>query len=45
MKKKEIIKQIIRDFHLSEKFDVIPRDIELPVDSGKIITVIGVTSY
>ncbi|MCK5649376.1 MAG: AAA family ATPase, partial [Gammaproteobacteria bacterium] len=42
MKKKEIIKQIIRDFHLSEKFDVIPRDIELPVDSGKIITVIGV---
>ena len=42
MKKKEIIKQIIRDFHLSEKFAVISRDIELPVDSGKIITIIGV---
>jgi len=42
MKKKVIAKQIIRDFHLSDNFDVIPRDIKLPINSGKIITVIGV---
>ncbi len=41
MKKKELIKQIIRSFHLAQKFDVVSRDIELPIDSGKIITLIG----
>ena len=41
MKKKELIKQVIRSFHLAKKFDVVARDIELPVGSGKIITLIG----
>jgi len=41
MKKKELIKQVIRSFHLAQKFDVVGRDIELPIDSGKIITLIG----
>ena len=42
MKKKELIKQIIRTFHLSKKFDVIARDIEIPINTNKIITLIGV---
>ena len=42
MKKKQILKQIIRDFHLSGDFSVKPRALELPIDSGKIITLIGV---
>jgi len=33
---------IIRDFHLNKPFDVIKRDIEIPTDTGKIITLIGV---
>ncbi len=42
MKKKEQLKQIIRDFHLNENFDVKPRDLQPPLDSKKIITLIGV---
>ncbi len=42
MMKKDIIKRIIRDFHLGERFDVKKRNIRLPIDSGKIVTVIGV---
>ncbi len=42
MKKKEQLKQIIRDFHLSENFDVKPRNLQPPVDTKKIITLIGV---
>ena len=42
MKKKEQLKQIIRDFHLSGDFDVKPRNLRPPVDTGKIITLVGV---
>jgi len=42
MKKKEQLKQIIRDFHLSENFDIKPRDLRPPIDTKKIITLIGV---
>lgn len=42
MIKKENLKQIIRDFHLQGKFDVIPRDIPIPLNTGKIITIMGV---
>lgn len=42
MKKKEQIKIIIRDFHLSSFFDVKPRELKLPVDTNKIITLVGV---
>ena len=42
MKKKEQLKQIIRDFHLNDKFDVRPRTIQPPIDTKKIITLIGV---
>ncbi|MBA1437597.1 MAG: ATP-binding protein [Epsilonproteobacteria bacterium] len=42
MKKKEQLKQIIRDFHLSKNFDVKPRDLQPPLDTKKIITLIGV---
>ena len=42
MKKKEQLKQIIRDFHLSENFDVKPRHLQPPIDTKKIITLIGV---
>jgi hypothetical protein len=41
MRKKELLKQIIRDFHLQPVFDVKPRDVQVPLDTGKIITVIG----
>jgi len=39
---KRIIKQIIRDFHLSNRFNVKPRDLKIPIKSKKIITLIGV---
>lgn len=42
MKKKEQLKQIIRDFHLSDKFDVKTRNLQPPISSTKIITLIGV---
>jgi predicted AAA+ superfamily ATPase len=42
MKKKEQIKQIIRDFHLNENFDVKHRTLQPPVDTKKIITLIGI---
>jgi len=42
MKKKELLKQIIRDYHLQDKFNVKPRELKLPIDSGKIITLVGV---
>ncbi len=42
MKKKEQIKQIIRDFHLSGDFDVKPRTLQPPLDTQKIITLVGV---
>ncbi len=42
MKKKEIIKQIIRDFHTDRNFIVKPRLLQPPLDTGKIITLIGV---
>ncbi len=42
MKKKEQLKQIIRDFHLSDNFDVKTRTLQPPIDTNKIITLIGV---
>jgi len=42
MKKKEQLKQIIRDFHLSDNFDVKTRTLQPPIDTKKIITLIGV---
>lgn len=42
MKKKEQVKQIIRDFHLRQSFDVKSRTLQPPVDTKKIITLIGV---
>ena len=41
MKKKEQLKQVIRDFHLQDGFKVLPRDIEIPTSSGKIISLVG----
>ena len=42
MKKKEQLKQIIRDFHLSDDFDVKPRTLQPPIDTQKIITLVGI---
>jgi hypothetical protein len=42
MKKKEQLKQIMRDFHLSDNFDVKTRTLQPPIDTKKIITLIGV---
>ena len=42
MIKKELLKQIIRDFHLQPVFDVKPRDVQVPLGTGKIITLMGV---
>jgi predicted AAA+ superfamily ATPase len=42
MKKKEQLKQIIRDFHLNDNFDVKPRNLQPPINTKKIITLIGV---
>ncbi|MCF6317738.1 MAG: ATP-binding protein [Proteobacteria bacterium] len=36
------IKQIIRDFHLNDAFDVASRELTIPINSGKIITLMGV---
>ncbi|HFC96828.1 MAG TPA: ATP-binding protein [Thermosulfurimonas dismutans] len=38
---KEILKTIIREFHLEELPSFVPRDLRLPLSSGKIITLIG----
>jgi len=40
MKKK--IKQIIRDFQLKEPFEVYSRELQLPINTNKIITLMGV---
>ncbi|MCI0500149.1 MAG: ATP-binding protein [Epsilonproteobacteria bacterium] len=42
MRKKEQLKQIIRDFHLSANFDIKPRTLQPPFSTNKIITLIGV---
>lgn len=42
MKKKEQLKQIIRDFHLSADFDIKPRTLQPPSCTKKIITLVGV---
>ena len=42
MRKKEILKQIIRDFHLAPDFELKPRDFEVPFGTQKIITLVGV---
>ena len=42
MKKKEQLKQIIRDFHLRDDFSVLPRTLSPPINTGKIITLVGV---
>ena len=42
MKKKEQLKQIIRDFHLSDPFEVKSRTLQPPTDTQKIITLVGV---
>lgn len=39
--KKDIIKEIIRDFHVNPLPSRVERDISIPVNSGKIITLIG----
>lgn len=40
--KKDILKTIIRDFHLNPIPKLIERDTTIPLDSGKIISIIGV---
>ena len=42
MKKKEQLKQIIRDFHLTDDFNVKSRSLQPPLGTNKIITLIGV---
>lgn len=42
MGKKELIKQLIVTFQKALPFEVIERELSLPVDSGKIVTVPGV---
>jgi len=39
--KKEILKEIIRNFHVTALPNVIERDISVPFHSGKIITLVG----
>ncbi len=39
--KKDIIKEIIRDFHVAHLPSVVERDISIPFQSGKIITLVG----
>jgi uncharacterized protein len=41
-KMKETFKKIITDFHEHDVLPMIPRDIEIPLDSGKIVSLIGV---
>ena len=48
--KKELLKQIIRDFHVSPLPALKRRTLQVPIDTGKIITLVGVrrsgkTSY
>ncbi len=38
---KEILKTVIREFHLEALPSFVPRDLKLPLSSGKIITLIG----
>ena len=38
---KNIIKTIIRDFHEKDEFELKPRDIDIPLKSGKIVAIIG----
>ena len=39
---KDLLKSIVRDFHLSlPRQDVMPRDLKVPVQSGKIVSLIG----
>ncbi|HBA52916.1 MAG TPA: ATPase [Syntrophorhabdus aromaticivorans] len=40
--KKDILKTIIRDFHVNPIPDLVERDISLPDRSGKIISIVGV---
>lgn len=40
--RKDILKGIIRDFHVEPLPDLFDRDIEVPLSSGKIISLIGV---
>jgi len=40
--KKELIKEIIRDFHKEPLPDTLPRDLRIPLGSGKIVTLVGV---
>lgn len=42
MKRKDVIQSLIAIKQMEIPFNVIPRDLELPVDSGQIITVPGV---
>lgn len=42
MKGKEIIKQLLRDFHTRQLPQVRPREYAVPLNSGKIVTLIGV---
>jgi predicted AAA+ superfamily ATPase len=39
--KKEILKEIIRDFHVNPLPPLIERDITIPLRSGKVITLVG----
>ncbi len=38
---KNIIKEIIKDFHNSKPFNVKKRELKIPINTGKIITLIG----
>lgn len=42
MEKKELLKQLIVTFQQAQPLEVIERELSLPIDSGKIITVPGV---
>lgn len=42
MNKKELLKEKIRDFQSRLPYKLIPREVRIPVDSGKIVTVTGV---
>ncbi|WP_303701336.1 ATP-binding protein [Flexistipes sinusarabici] len=42
MIKKEVLKRILRDFHLQESYSVLQRDIDIPIEFGKIVTLVGV---
>lgn len=42
MKLKNIIKEIINDFQLRKFDEIISRDMEIPVDTGKIVSISGI---